>query len=136
MNGDLSRQLLAGVAAISVAVSLSGCLGNASGVDPNLEAAVKEASEKTKLDSLPGKELFSDFKIKAEAPATLVYEYTYKDSINTKDIKTHLEQNAKDNLGTVAEKIKQALETEGVKNAKVTYRYLDHSGKVVWEHTF
>ncbi|MDO5060979.1 MAG: DUF4854 domain-containing protein [Actinomycetaceae bacterium] len=136
MIGNLSRQLLAGVAAVAVAVSLSGCHGNASGVDPKLEATVKEASEKAKLDSLPGKELFSDFKIKAEAPATLVYEYTYKDSINTEEMKTHLEQNAKDNLRTVAENIKQSLVAEGVKDAKVTYRYLDHSGKVVWEHTF
>lgn len=136
MTSKLARRLLTGTATVAVATALAACGGSSSGIDPKLEAAVKDASSKTKLADLPGSELFSDFKIRAEAPATLVYEYTYKDSVNTDEMKAHLEQNAKENLGSVATNIKQTLEAEGVKDAKVTYRYFDHSGKVVWEHTF
>ncbi|MCS4484113.1 DUF4854 domain-containing protein [Gleimia sp. 6138-11-ORH1] len=136
MFNKLVRQVLTGVAAVAIGLSLSACAGNTPGIDPRLEAGVEYASANVKLEDLPGREELSDFKVRAEAPNTLVYEYFYKESVDIEEAKAHLERYGITSLTDVATDIKKSFENEGIEDPKIKYRYLDHTGKVVWEHTF
>ncbi|EEH63878.1 hypothetical protein HMPREF0044_0897 [Gleimia coleocanis DSM 15436] len=98
--------------------------------------AAEKINKEVALESVPGSDVFADYQVTAEAPATIVYSYKYKKGVDLAFFKKHLEENAGKDLAILAEEIKKQFVSEGVKDIKVRYVYKDADDNVVWESTF
>lgn len=105
---------------------------SAGDVDPALLAII-EQSKNLDLSQIPGGDAFESFDVRAEAPSTLVYEYTFKEGLVPPA--EGLEA-GKSIIEKQIEPLKKLMEAQGVNDPHIRYIYLDPAGKVIWDVEF
>lgn len=105
---------------------------SAGDVDPALLEIIKQ-SKNLDLSQIPGGEAFESFDVRAEAPSTLVYEYTFKEGLVPPA--EGLEA-GKSIIEKQIEPLKKLMEAQGVNDPHIRYIYLDPAGDVIWDVEF
>lgn len=79
---------------------------------------------------------YTDFTITADAPSTIVYEYTFKNKVNVSAAAKQLDGMKGSYQSTLDDQVFPEMEKAGITDPKARYTYLNPNGSKVWSHTF
>lgn len=79
---------------------------------------------------------YTAFTITADAPSTIVYEYTFTNKVNKASATKQLDGMNGTYQSTLDSQVFPDMEKAGIADPKARYTYLNPDGQTVWSHTF
>ncbi|MCA0294552.1 MAG: DUF4854 domain-containing protein [Actinobacteria bacterium] len=79
---------------------------------------------------------YTDFTITADAPSTIVYEYTFTNKVNKSAAAKQLDGMKGTYQSTLDDQVFPEMEKAGITDPHARYTYLNPDGSKVWSHTF
>lgn len=128
------RRLAAACSALLLTVGLAACSSDTDSADSAaaLEEYVEtmQAEVPTFLESFT---MYSDFRIEADPPSTLVYEYDFTDEVPRGEAGDTYMDRMRPTLQTMADtQLFPEMREHGIADPRVRFRYFDRDGEEIW----